>query len=80
MKNTLPRISLRQTLFSLMCEFFARDKHEENVDVFKKVKGLRLKLYKFFQRLRWKEGERLEKKFKTNTYRPFFSFMDNIWN
>lgn len=79
MIKNVPKISFRQVFFAFMCKKLAGDSGEERttnlVPNSKRIRGIRLKMYKFFQKLRWNEADRLVKKYKTHcfTSRKFFT-------
>lgn len=57
------KISRRQTMLATICKALAGDRHEERttnlVPDHRRIRGLRLKLYWVFARLRYREAERL---------------------
>lgn len=66
------KLSKRQKLFSAACKALAGGLNEERAtnllpgDV--RIRGLRLRLYKFVSRLRFAEGNRLVAKYGTHTF------------
>ena len=75
-----PRISLKQTILAFICRLLAGDKHEQRATNLlperNRIKGLRLYLYRYFDHLRYVEGQKLVKKYKTHTFKPYFRKMN----
>lgn len=66
------KLSKRQTFFHYMCVLLSGDETEERATNLlpeeKRIKGIRLWLYKIFSYLNYVEGNRLVKKYKTHNF------------
>lgn len=66
------KMSKRQKFIHFICVLLAGDKFEERATNLlpkeKRIKGLRLWLFKLFAKLNYLEGNRLSKKYKTHTF------------
>jgi len=74
-KHTLlesPKLSKKQKILSWICKKIAGDEFEERATNLlpegRRIKGLRLKFYNFFARMRYKEGQRLFRKYGTHSF------------
>ena len=67
----MPKLSFKQKCYSKACKILAGDKHEERATNLlpkeDQITGIRLCLYNYVSNLRYEEGERLYKKYKTHT-------------